>query len=153
MHSKPLISALTLGLCFAGSSAQAADDLSWISGSWCSQQEDAMVEERWLPATTNRLLAVNRTLKNGETLAFEFLQIDLSRTPPVYLAQPGGREATPFVLTALRGQGATFSNPDHDFPQTIRYERSGPSLTATIAGPSDEGEVSYAVRFEPCAER
>ena len=34
---------------------------------------------------------------------------------------PSSRALTPFPLTSLEGQRATFENPDHEFPQRITY--------------------------------
>ena len=44
-----------------------------------------------------------------------------------------GRPAVPFRLAAAEGTSVSFENPAHDFPQRIRYERSGDTLTATLS--------------------
>jgi hypothetical protein len=65
---------------------------------------------------------------------FEFLRIVEKEGGLVYIAQPGGRPPTEFVLTELGGRSAAFENPSHDFPERIEYKLSGETLTATISG-------------------
>lgn len=136
----------------AASSAATAGELpfAWLSGSWCADSEGARTEEHWLSPAGNRLLAVNRTLADGEVTAFEFLQLDLEGEKPVYLAQPGGRAPTAFTQTGGGDQRARFENPEHDFPTFIEYRREGSELVATIGGPTPEGEQEYAIRFVQC---
>ena len=80
------------------------------------------------------MLGVSRTVnKKGKTVAFEYLRIVERDGGLVYVAQPGGRSATEFVLTELKDQHAVFVNPRHDYPQRIVYELSKEgTLTASI---------------------
>ena len=65
--------------------------------------------------------------------AFEYLRIVARDGGLVYVAQPGGRPPTEFVLTELDKRRATFVNPRHDYPQRIVYELSKDgTLTASI---------------------
>lgn len=51
----------------------------------------------------------------------------------VYIAQPGGKAVTEFVLTEIGANRAVFENPRHDYPKRIVYELSGEGgLSATI---------------------
>ena len=66
-------------------------------------------------------------------VAFEYLRIVERDGGLVYVAQPGGRSPTEFVLTKIDGSRAVFENPRHDFPQRIVYELSNKdSLSASI---------------------
>jgi len=59
-------------------------------------------------------------------------------------ASPGGRfPTTEFALVDLDDQRAVFSNPDHDFPQRITYQRDGNRLHAEIEG-AEDGEKKVA---------
>jgi hypothetical protein len=65
--------------------------------------------------------------------AFEFLRIVECDGGLVYVAQPGGRAPTEFVLTEASKTRAVFENPRHDSPQRIVYEISAEgALTASI---------------------
>lgn len=66
--------------------------------------------------------------------AFEFLRIVEKDGGLVYVAQPGGRPPTEFVLAAIDAARATFENSAHDFPKMIRYaKRADGSLEATVS--------------------
>jgi hypothetical protein len=79
-------------------------------------------------------------------VAFEYLRIVERDGGLVYVAQPGGRPPTDFVLTAQAGQSATFENPAHDFPKLIRYTlKPDGVLEATI---SDGGTRAQTFTFK-----
>ena len=79
------------------------------------------------------MLAVSRTVRKEKMVGFEFLRIVERDGGLVYIAQPGGRSPTEFVLTKLNEQRAEFVNPRHDYPQRIVYELSDEGvLTASI---------------------
>ncbi len=79
------------------------------------------------------MLGVSRTVKGDRMVAFEYLRIVEREGGLVYVAQPGGKGPTEFVLTELDGQRAVFVNPRHDYPQRIVYELSSQGvLTASI---------------------
>ena len=66
-------------------------------------------------------------------VGFEYLRIVERDGGLVYVAQPGGRPPTEFVLTELDNQRAVFVNPRHSYPQRIVYELSKEgALTASI---------------------
>jgi hypothetical protein len=77
-------------------------------------------------------------------IEFEFLRIVERDGGLVYVAQPNGRPPTDFVLTELTGDSATFENPAHDFPKTIRYARRGDGLEARVG---DGGQRSETFTF------
>ena len=84
------------------------------------------------------MLGVNRTMVSGRTVAFEFLRLQERGQGVVLLASPEGRcPATPFSLVELEKNRAVFSNPEHDFPQQVVYERVGDRLNASIEGVED----------------
>lgn len=80
----------------------------------------------------------------GEKTVFhEYLRIVPFRDGGlVYLAQPVGRfPPTPFRLILATPTELVFENPDHDFPQRIRYQllNEGRTLVATVDG-QENGE-------------
>jgi len=108
-------------------------DMGWLSGAWIGTKRTSSVEERWSPPKGGAVLGVSRTVRRGKMVGFEFLRIVERDGGLVYVAQPGGRPPTEFVLTKLDKQRATFVNPRHDYPQRIVYELSKEGvLTASI---------------------
>jgi hypothetical protein len=68
------------------------------------------------------MLGVGRTVRDGETIEHEFLQIRRNAEGKiVYIALPSGQAETSFVLTNAGENSFTFENPEHDFPQRIIY--------------------------------
>jgi hypothetical protein len=115
--------------------------VGWIEGTWVGNDTGVTVEERWTPPA-GAMLAVSRTLKNGRMAGFEFLRIVERDGGLVYVAQPGGKPPTDFVLTTLAESSATFENPGHDFPKLIRYtKRTDGSLEARVGDGGAKDEV------------
>ncbi len=111
-------------------------DLAWLAGAWVGTRGTTgttSIEERWSPPLGGAMLAVSRTVARSRMTAFEYLRIVERDGGLVYIAQPGGRTATEFVLTALSPTRAVFENPRHDSPQRIVYEVSADGrLVASI---------------------
>ena len=117
----------------------AIGDLEWLAGAWAGKRSSgSSIEERWSPPRGGAMLATSRTVNiKGKMNAFEYLRIVERDGGLVYIAQPGGRPPTEFVLTELVNKDGTkravFDNPRHDFPRRIAYEFSADGrLTATI---------------------
>jgi hypothetical protein len=120
-------------------------DMSWLAGEWVSSGSPTTIEERWTPPAGGAMLAVARTLNGDRMVEFEFLRIVQRDGGLVYVAQPGGRPPTEFVLTMFSKDSATFENPAHDFPKVIRYAlRANGTLEATI---SDGGQKARTFTF------
>lgn len=113
----------------------AIGDLSWLAGAWVgTRSSGSSIEERWSPPLGGAMLAVSRTVNSsGRMSAFEYLRIVERDSGLVYVAQPGGKTPTEFVLTELSPTRAVFDNPRHDYPKRIVYELSAAGgLSATI---------------------
>lgn len=113
----------------------AIGDLAWLAGAWVGRRSSgSSIEERWSPPLGGAMLAVSRTVNtSGKMGAFEFLRIVERDGGLVYIAQPGGRPPTEFVLSELSDNRAVFENPRHDYPRRIVYELSAEGrLGATI---------------------
>ena len=116
----------------------ALGDVAWLAGAWVGTRGTGgttSIEERWSPPLGGAMLAVSRTVSRAKDkmVAFEFLRIVERDGGLVYIAQPGGRPPTEFVLTELTKTRAVFENPRHDSPQRIVYEISAEGgLSATI---------------------
>lgn len=109
------------------------DQLSWLAGNWVGTRGSSSIEERWGPPLGGAMLGTSRTVRRERMVGFEFLRVVERDGSLVYLAQPGGRAATEFVLTELDGRRAVFANPRHSSPQRIVYELADEgALSATI---------------------
>ena len=130
-----------------------APSLDWIAGHWCTKSDAVAVEEIWLPPHGGVVLGLGRTRTPEATTGFEYLRIVEVDGVPTYIAQPGGRAATKFRMTARGEQWIRFENPEHDFPQWIEYRRNGDRLHAEIAGPGEHGkEQVIGFDYERCED-
>ena len=97
--------------------------MDWLADAWVGEKGKSSIEERWSPPLGGAMLGVARTVNSsGRMSGFEYLRIVERDNGLVYVAQPGGRSATEFVLTELQPEYAVFVNPRHDYPQRIVYE-------------------------------
>jgi hypothetical protein len=129
---------VAIGLC-APALAQNTDPLApvaWISGCWIAEGKEHGSGEMWLAPAGGTMLGVSRTVRDGKTIDFEFMQIRVNPEGKlVFVARPSNQRETPFVATTLAQGEVTFENASHDFPQRITYRRTGPeTLEARIEG-------------------
>lgn len=120
-------------------------DLGWMSGRWESVSANGRwTEESWSAPRGGIMLGHSRSGSGDRVREFEFLRLHPGPDGVLaYHAQPGGRPATAFRLTARDGTSATFENPDHDFPQRIRYVRTGDTMVATISRLNGSNAMSW----------
>lgn len=111
-------------------------DIGWLQGCWRSQANGRDVEEHWMRPAGQTMLAMSRTVKNGKTVAYEFLQIRQDDSGEIYfVAKPSGQAEAAFKLVKRGDREVVFENPEHDFPQRIIYRlQPDGSLVARIEG-------------------
>jgi hypothetical protein len=133
-------SLLTFFVFFATTIAQTSkptvNDLSWLSGCWESNRSGREISEQWMKPAGGTMLGMARTVANGKTVEYEFVQIRAEKDGAIYyVAKPSGQSEAAFKLIKLQNREAIFENPEHDFPQRIVYrlEPDG-SLFARIEG-------------------
>ncbi len=116
-------------------------DLTWLAGAWVgTKSTGSSIEERWSPPLGGAMLGLSRTVNtSGKMVGFEYLRIVERDGGLVYIAQPGGRAATEFVLSELTASLAVFENPRHDYPRRIAYELSAEGVLTTTVGQSKGG--------------
>jgi len=153
-HTPARLSAILLVLATAAAAnAPGARTFPWLSGHWCSQSDDVLIEEYWLPPNAELAIGVGRTLKAGKTVTFEFMRIETRNGVTNYLAMHDGKPAVAFRLTASGPDWARFENPQHDFPKRVEYRRTAAGLHAEIAGPGKDGkEVVLPFEYRHCAD-
>jgi hypothetical protein len=134
--------------CVAVSSASANEadltKLAWLGGCWASANGEPGSGEQWMPLAGGTLLGMSRTVKNGRTVEFEFMQIRIDQGAIVYIAMPSGQRTATFTAIRLTDSEVVFENKAHDFPQRVIYRIDGDQLLARI-----EGERAGVLRSIP----
>lgn len=127
-------------LLIAGDLASAAEPdiarLAWLAGCWKNESAEPGSGEYWTPLSGGTMFGVARTVKQGKTVEFEFMQLrHLPDGKLAFIAQPSGQRTTVFPLLRINESEATFENLQHDFPQRVIYARADESrLRARIEG-------------------
>ena len=123
------------------------DELKWLAGCWASVGGETGSGEQWTMPAGNTLFGVSRSVKDGNTVAYEFMQIRSNDAGEIeFIAKPSGQTGATFLLKNLTENEVIFENPQHDFPQRIIYrlENLG-SLIARIEG--DVNGMTRTVNF------
>ena len=127
--------------------------LDWLAGCWERQGPERHTIEQWTAPRGGMMLGVNQTVVRGATVAWEYLRIATVDGRLVLTALPTGQAETSFDAIELTDSSVVFSNPQHDFPQTVSYQRQPDgSLLGRIEG-TDEGKtrgVDFPFDAVPC---
>ena len=138
--------AIPLIVLAAGSAAAAEQEIekvAWLAGCWASDGAGPGTEERWMPLAGGTMLGVSRTIRQGKTVAHEFMEIrHLPDGKLAFIGHPSGQSTTVFTVLRVDEAEVVFENPQHDFPQRVAYARDGASkLRARIEGSEGGGAV------------
>ena len=129
-------------------------DLAWLSGCWAAVDQDVGSTEQWMPPAGGTMLGVSRSVRDGKTLAFEFIRIvEQDDGKLVFIASPSGQNTASFSMTSIKVGEVIFENPDHDFPQRIIYRLiSEWDLLGRIEGTIDgtERAVDFPMKKIDC---
>ncbi|MEC7288807.1 MAG: DUF6265 family protein [Pseudomonadota bacterium] len=134
--------------------------LDWLTGCW--QGEDGVTREIWSPSQGGYYFGHSVVMKDDRVIFFEQMRVDPAPTRadsapipadpapmPVFNAYPRGDGPFPFAAIEITDHSVTFANPDHDYPQKIKYWRDGDRLNATISIMDDSRQGQF--RFTPCS--
>ena len=121
---------LIAGTALAGERAD--HPFAWLAGCWIS--EDGSAQEAWAVEDDESLVGFAVALGEEGVSFYEMMTIRRSDDGVwVFTAYPSGQVVTSFRSTSLGDKGAVFENAAHDYPQVVRYQRSGDRLEATIS--------------------
>jgi len=137
-----LVGCLALALVALPLQGASVADLAWLAGCWQPEGSESGSTEQWTAAAGGTMLGVSRTVKGGETVAYEFLQIrERAGGGLEYVAHPSGQRETPFALLRLEARAVVFENLEHDFPQRIVYRLEAEDRLHTHIEGEVQGEV------------
>ena len=77
-------------------------DLTWLSGCWAYDDKDSGSGEYWMPPAGGTMFAISRSVRDGRTVAFEYLRIAEDDEHSLTLfASPSGQLQAQFYLASL----------------------------------------------------
>lgn len=109
--------------------------VAFLAGSWAGTADAATTtSEVWSAPRGGLMLGHGHTIDraSGATVFFEHLALVSTPAGVVYRAWPAGAPPTDFTLSASGEGWVEFTNPAHDYPRRIRYERVEGGLRATL---------------------
>lgn len=126
---------------------------AWLQGCWASITPQRAIEEQWTAPRGTTMLGMGRTVRAGRLVDYELVVLRENGDRLDYEAHPAGQPAATFTSSAISDGRLVFSNPAHDFPDQVGYERRGAALLAWIEG--TEGGTRRRIEFAydrvPCA--
>jgi len=138
---------ISTGAAAATPAAPDLDPLAWLAGCWARDGAEAGNGEQWSVLAGGTMFGIGRTVKQGRTVGFEFMQLRRRDDGGLtFIAWPGGQDRTEFASIRISADEARFEKPDNDFPQRVIYRRDGDTrLLARIEGAA--GDAGRAVDF------
>jgi Domain of unknown function (DUF6265) len=97
--------------------------LGFISGCWRSDDKVQILEALWTKPDGQSMLGVGRTIRNGKTDFYEFLQIREGSDGIVYISEVNSGKPVSFKLVKVNDNQAIFENLQNEFPRRIIYQR------------------------------
>ncbi|MHC5011008.1 MAG: DUF6265 family protein [Planctomycetota bacterium] len=122
------------------SPAERLATLHWLAGSWRGGHGSGTWEAVYSSAAGGEVLSVNKEIRDGHVVSFEFERFFVQDGAVVMTPYVGGRRSVAFQLTTLdrEARRAVFENPEHDFPQRIEYHRAAEDrLVITVTALKD----------------
>ena len=117
-------------------------DLDWLVGCWMTP--DGSAQEVWVADSESGLNGFSVSVADNKVSFYETLTIRPGDNGTlVYTAHPSGQASTSFTARELTESSVLFVNPDHDYPQQIRYARASDRLQATISLLDGSRPVSF----------
>jgi hypothetical protein len=109
---------------------------AWLAGCWESIAGEFGTGETWTTPAGGTMLGVSRTVRDGKTIEYEFMQIrEISPGQLAFVANPSGQAQAAFPLVRSAPGELVFEDPAHDFPQRVIYRLVEPDrLHARIEG-------------------
>lgn len=134
----------------------AIERLAWMSGCWSSDGGEFGSGEQWSRPAGGSMLGMSRLVRDGKTVGHEFMRIsETADGSLVFLAAPSGQSSHAFPLASIDTHEVVFADPEHDFPQRIRYRLIAPGhLLGSIDGELDgqARSIEFPLTRGACSE-
>ncbi|WP_145204250.1 DUF6265 family protein [Sphingobium sp. B2] len=131
--------------------ARAGELPDWLTGEWLQVRDDRWTEEVWTLPRGGVMIGVGRTGRGGVLRSWEVMRIVRAADGSLaFHGAPEGGAATIFPAIAEGVRDISFANPDHDYPQRIRYWPEGRLLMAETA--KMDGSQTQSWTYAPMGE-
>ncbi|MDM7859433.1 DUF6265 family protein [Alteromonas sp. ASW11-36] len=135
----------------ASDSCDSLHQTQWVLGSWVSKSNERTYEESWQKVSDKTFEGFSKiTLVNGKNGGSESLRLVAMGTEVFFIAKVSHNELPiAFKLIFCSAQQLHFQNTNHDFPQSLKYHRTGDNtLSVLVEGDAEQGVKLDFVRSE-----
>lgn len=126
-------------------------DFQRLTGNWYKKDGKGTEMEHWSTQSHTGFTGFGAQIKGTDTLITEELRIFKNDGKWQYEAKVKNQnqgEPVRFTLTQSGRNDFTFENPEHDFPQKIRYTFKKEGMRVALYGPSPKGKaITYFIDF------
>ncbi|WP_448547769.1 DUF6265 family protein [Thalassotalea fusca] len=133
-----VFSLLALQTDASAESCQQLEQVAWLLGNWQATSEKYITKETWRKVSANTFEGRGETLatQSKKIVGMESLRLVEMSDEVFFLAKVKSNSLpVAFKLIRCGNDIAEFSNPAHDFPQKLVYERHGENaLNVLVAG-------------------
>lgn len=120
---------------------------AFLSGCWEQRGEDGRwTEECWTDTRGGLMIGSGRDGKGDQVRHWEWMRIERGADGSLtFYGSPKGAAAVGFKATEADVKSITFVNPNHDYPQRVRYvvTESGLDAEVSLADGSKPNHWSY----------
>lgn len=107
-------------------------EFDWLVGCWTTADNSA--REVWVADSDQSLIGFSVAIRDDKVAFYEIMSIKHSEDGSwIYTAHPSGQASASFLAVQFGENSVVFSNPDHDYPQEIRYRREDSQLYASVS--------------------
>lgn len=108
---------------------------AFLSGCWEQRSEDdRWTEECWTSARGGLMIGSGRDGKGDQVRHWEWMRIERGTDGSLtFYGSPKGATAVGFKAIEANDKSITFANPDHDYPQRVRYVVTETGLDAEVS--------------------
>ena len=140
--------AVTISAASAVAEPAGIQRVEWLQGCWEVVAGPQVIEEQWAAPRGDSMIGMGRTLRDGRLTQYELIVLRERGDRLAYEAHPSGQPSAVFLSQIVGESTVVFENPEHDFPQTIGYQKRGPDsmlawIEGTNAGKSRRVEFPY----------
>ncbi len=139
----------------AGTGPKPDAEPGWLAGCWMGTHEGREYSEMWMKPSGGSMFGLSRTVADGQTVAYEYMQIQRREDGLFFIAMPSRQQEAEFKAVKRGKTEVVFENADHDFPQRIIYRLTEEgALAASIEGVSSGQwkKIDFPMRRVSCVE-
>ena len=143
--------ALLLGALSLTATAQSSPMPTFMVGCWTGEHAGSprYSYEVWMGPKAARMLGISQTVLRAAPSS-SFCELSASKQTSSNTLLNVRTPPTRFRMSDASATHAEFANPEHDFPQRIRYSREGDLLRAELSGGSPVRRIEFRFRKVGC---